>query len=370
MAEFGQGFVQSAVLSENNAVRYKMSIAGSCTRSTLRPYIKLQDKQIGPTTFSSGMNVIVFNTESLTIEDTKNYILTSTNSTANRALVTYIDSLAPGKLVIFISEGNLLTSQELCDWFKIKNSTAWPSVWDVTHLQVAYCAFFITGRGTITSEHVMYKDINKTEAILPILDIVFDYFEDIGSTGFPKRTVSLDVDKTSNASQELEIVRLPENSISSSMAEYNIQNGDAMYLKFSTYIAPGALPDIQGTTRLSLRWFNGNTLVSNTTIDADVNKPGVWQPFERDIDVPNGCDRFTIYVAKTNINDIGAVKNVVFCEVSRPEYSLTRSAEFGVNGIRMNKMIDGTTTDLLVMSNTFADDRGRVFSAEFREKQD
>lgn len=370
MAEFGQGFVQAAVLSENNAVKYRLSIAGSCTRSSVRPYIKLQDTNIGPATYSSGMNVVVFDPQTLKVTEIKTYDFTSVPSTINRAFMTYVDSLPSDKVVIMVSEGKLRTCIELVDWFKKHNSTAWPTVWDLTHYDAAYSAFYITNITSISSEHVLWNDGVKIEAINPHLDVVFDYYQDIGATGVPNRIGVLDGTVESQGGDPLELIRLPTEELQAPISDYNLVAGDMFYIKFQlkTGIGSGPGPSPNGATRCSIRWFLGEDLISFTNImtgDAFIDQ---WQTFERYIPVPSGIDGFTIYFAKTDVEDYGAVQNVVITEVPREEMPLFRSAEFGVNGIRMNSMIDGTVDELLILNDTKTDDRGRVRGAEFREK--
>lgn len=68
-------------------------------------------------------------------------------------------------------------------------------------------------------------------------------------------------------------------------------------------------------------------------------------------------------------NGTGKARNIVFTEMSRPATPVMRSAEFGVNGIRMNNMIDNNVPEdlLLTLKDSKTDDRGIVTSAEFRE---
>lgn len=368
MAEFGQGFVQAAVLSENNAVKYKLSIAGSCTQSSVRPYVKLQDNNIGPTLYQPGMNVFVFDTSTLKITETKAYNFTSTVSTTNRAFMTYIDSLPSDKLVIMVSEGKLRTCTELMEWFRKHNSTAWPTVWDITHYDAAYSAFYITNITSISSEHILWNDGVKIEPVNPHLDVVFDYHQDIGATGIPNRIGVLDGVVESEGGEQLELIRLPTSDLQSPLSDYNLISGDMFYIKFQlkTGIGSGPGPSPNGNTRCSIRWFQGEELISFTNIVTSFVDQ--WQTFERYITVPSGVDGFTVYFAKTDLEDYGAVQNVVITEVPREEMPLFRSAEFGVNGIRMNAMFDGTVDELLILNDTKTDDRGRVRGAEFREK--
>lgn len=368
MAGFGQGFVQAAVLSENNAVKYKLSIAGSCTQSTIRPYIKFQDTEIGPSTYQPGMNVILYDTNTLTRIETKSYNFTNVPSATNRAFMTYIDSLADDKLVIMVSEGKLRTCSELVEWFKKHNSTAWPSVWDLNTFDAAYSAFYITSMDSITAEHTLFNDGKKKEPISANLDLVFDYYSDIGATGVPNRIAVVDGEVESNE-DSLELIRLPTSDLETPLEDFNLKAGDLFYIKFQMMvgIGTGTGPNPNGTTRCSIRWFLDDDMISSTVIDANINFLDQWQTFERYVEVPSGVNKFTIYFARLDQEDYGAVRNVVITESHREETPMFRSSEFGVNGIRMNAMIDGKVDELLILADSKTDDRGRVQSAEFRE---
>lgn len=367
MAGFGQGFVQATILSENNAVKYRISASGSCTKSTVRPYIKVQDQPIS-ILVRPGLNVYIFNTSTLAIEETKNYMFTKDASSSNEAFITYMDSLPPGKLAIMLSEGKLNTDEALISWFKSRNSTAWPSKFDITNFDAAYTAFYATTKASITSEHVIFNDGVKSEPIEPLIDVVYDYYTDIGATGFPKRIFEF-AEEARPEETGLAIIRLPTNELQTPLADYNLKSGDVVYFKLQLLIDttdPSGTP--AGTTRASVRFFNENTLVGNTTIEANILNLGEWQLFERDITIPEGATSFTVYVSRQSTNDIAAARNLVMTETSRYRYPLMRASEFGVNGIRNNVLMEDVPNDeLLILKNTDADDRGIVRSVEFRE---
>lgn len=369
MAAFGQGYVQAAVLSENNAVKYRFSIAGSCTKSTVKPYVKLQDEAFGSQNFQAGMTVIEIDPATNTEIARKGYLFSIEPSATNRAFMTYVDSVPAGRLLIFISNGKLNTCPELIPWFKSHGSTAWPTVWDIERFDMSYSAFYISGRNTITAEHILFNDRVHEEDVSTPLDLVFDNYTDIGATGYPTRTIEYDNEKRTGPGTSREIIRLPENTgLITPCKDYNISPGDVIYTKFDL-IADQALLDY-GTTRLSIRWFTDGVSnpISTVNIEANARYPDRWQPFERYLVVPATATGFTVYIAKTVDQGEGGARNVVFSEITRQEAPMMRPAEFGVNGIRMNTMNDNNKTDsLLVLTDPKFDDRGIVTSAEFRE---
>lgn len=378
MAAFGQGFVQAEVLSENNAVKYRLSIAGSCTKSTIRPYVRLQNEAFGPQTFSQGVTTVEVDIKTRTIISTKNYIFDDNeNSAVNQAFITYMETLLTNRLIILITDGKYKTSDKLTTWFHEHGSAAWPTKWDLNHFDMAYSAFYVSGLNTITAEHVLYNDGKTVEPVSANLDVVFDYFNDIGATGFPRRTIEYDQEAVANPG-ETEIIRLPisPGNIQVPLSDYGLVPGNTMYLKAQLF-ADDVLSSEQSVVELTVRWIdNEGSLVGRPTKlqTSDLN-PNQWTSFEREVEIPDGAIFFTLYIYKSDggltgtPNGTGKARNIVFTEMSRPATPVMRSAEFGVNGIRMNNMIDNNVPEdlLLTLKDSKTDDRGIVTSAEFRE---
>lgn len=374
MAEFGQGYVQVPVLSENNAVRYKLSIAGTCTKSPNYPYVKFQDEAFGPQNFQNGLNLIEIDPVTNTITATKNYGFTKDYDIISQAFVTYISSIPAGRIVCLISQGKLNASQTLIDWFRAHGSTAFPEKWLIDQVDTSYAAFYITGRNAIVKEHVLYNDGVTVEDVLTPLEMVYDDFADVGGTGFPVRVVEDENTYYSNVTQEIK--RFPTDSPITPVAAYNMAPGDTFYLKFQlTY--DQALKDL-GTTQMSVRFFNGQTMIQSNDYDipatGQASPPaGAWMTFERYVVVPPNADGFTLYARKTADAGQGGVRNVFFTEIARQE-TQAKSAEIGVNGIRMVVAGEpGNIGNVIAQLNdknaTRSSQSGFVFAAEFREKQ-
>lgn len=370
MAEFGQGYVQTDVMSENNAVKYKLSIAGSCAKSTVRPYVQFQDAAFGSQIFANGINVIEVDAANRTIVSTKNYVFTETDSSVNRAFITYMDALPNDRLIIIVSEGSFKTDDTLCEWFKNHSSASWPTKWQLSTFTASYSAFYLSNKKVIVTEHVLFNDGVTVENVSTPLEVVFDTVGDIGATGIPLRIVE-DFNETSNSNGNTQIIRYPvDTELTSPMSQYNISPGDILLLKCQLY-ANAALTAI-GTTRVSVRWFTDTVMISNSNIDFNALFPDRWQTFERELTVPANANMFTISVSKTAspAGSIGSVKNFILAEMTRGEAAMSTDSEFGVNGIRMNRANDNnSTTDLLQLKDYTEDDRGIVKAAEFREVQ-
>lgn len=371
MAEFGQDYVQIPVLSENNAVSYKLSIAGSCTKSTKKAYIKFQDEDFGPQNFQSGLNLIEIDPTTNTITATKNYQLTQNHDVISQAFITYISSVPAGRLVCFISSGKLNASQILIDWFRAAGSTAFPDKWLIDKVDTSYSAFYVSGRNAIVMEHVLYNDGVLAEDVSTPLEVVYDNFNDVGGTGFPLRIVEDESTYMSNGQQEIK--RFPTENPITPCSDYNMKPGDFFYLKFQL-IYDQALKDL-GTTQMSVRFFNGNNMIQTTDMDIPNSSPASswppdsWYSFERIVEVPATADGFTLYARKTVSAGQGGVRNVMFGEIARPE-TIPKSAEIGVNGIRMNY---GTETRsmgnvIVQLNDKMTGNGGKVYAQEFKEK--
>lgn len=368
MAEFGQGYVQSQSLNENNSVKYKFSIAGSCAKSTVKPYVRLQDKDVVlPNSFAAGINVFEFDADTRELLNSKSYVFTSTNSAVNQAFVTYMDSLPAKRIIFIVSSTAFQTETILSDWFTKHSSSAWPTPWHTSKFDVSYAAIYLSSQKVIVKEHVLYNDRTLVEDVSTPLDVVFDYADDIGATGLPGRVIEY-LKEASNKNSTTGIIRLPESAGTSvPIADYNITAGDILYLKADLF-ADQVLCDV-GTVRISVRWLKGTTMVSFQNTEYNVLYPDTWQTFEREVECPPDATMFTVYIEKTVGIGVGSARNIVMSEMTRAETPMMRPAEFGVNGIRMNTMVDNdVTTDLLQLVNSEWDERGIIKSAEFREK--
>ncbi|AAU29221.1 long tail fiber protein proximal connector [Escherichia phage JS98] len=368
MAEFGQGYVQVPTLSENNAVRYKLSIAGSCTKSTKKAYVKFQDGDFGPQNFQNGLNLIEIDVSAEPkVVANKTYSFTKDFDVISEAFITYISSIPANRIVCLVSSGRLNASQNLIDWFRAAGSTAFPSKWLIDRFEPSYSAFYVSGRNTIVMEHVLYNDGVLVEDVSTPLEVVFDDISDVGGTGYPIRIVEDENTYLSNGGEEIK--RFPTESPTTPCADYNMKPGEFFYLKFQM-MCDQELKDL-GTSQMSVRFFNASgALTGSVNMEVPPNVPaGSWMTFERVIEVPANTETFTLYARKTVADGVGGVRNVMFGEVSEPE-SQPKSAEFGVNGIRMNfgtetKNMGTTIAQLYDKTGTKP---GQVWVSEFREK--
>ena len=68
MASFGQETVQTQVISENNAVKYKLDFAASNKNSTTKAFCTLNDVAFGSQTFQTGLNTRLMSSSNVLVE--------------------------------------------------------------------------------------------------------------------------------------------------------------------------------------------------------------------------------------------------------------------------------------------------------------
>ena len=373
MAGFGEGFVETQIMSENNAVRYKLSVAAGLKSSVpSNEYILLQDKPFGEQGNSPGMNVREINLSTNTLVSRKIFDFKNEDVTgATKSFVDYISSLkAQDNILVVLSTGDRLYSSSIVDdWFNSVASASWPGTWMCSKYPCSYVAFYSPSKKKIIQEHVTYSDgVKRDEDVRAQLEVVYDKANDIGATGFAKRIVEEPTEESSDSLFEFK--RYPSGApIIAPIKPYNIVPGSKVKATFELW-ADKALLDSGQTARLNFRWFKGSTILTSQADEVPLGQHGRWIKYERLIDVPATADGFTVIAARYPRQDtigLGAVKNLIMVEVTRGDEAITRSAEFGVNGIRMNKAVDGKNDELLILPDTKDDPSGEIRSHEFRE---
>ncbi|AJD82058.1 tail connector protein [Yersinia phage vB_YenM_TG1] len=368
MAGFGQGFVQTQVLSENNSVKYKLSVAGSNATSLPNPaYILLNDKPISSIQHQNGLNVWELDTTIGAIVYRKIYTFGINDSaSANIAFIEYMNSITADTVIIITTSGNVNSSPSVDNWFKNAGSTNWFNNEILRNYKGSYAGIYRPRFKKVVSENRCYTDGSIFDS-RAYLEIVYDTINDIGATGFPYR-VCFDTNEYKTDS-EIDIKRYPNGLFVTPYSDYLMSPGQKYMISFELF-ASASLISSGKTTQMNIRWFNDNAFVSGSSYEVNSTFGDQWVKFERIIDVPANTNGFTIVASRTNsvlISDgTSGVRNVIMAQVSRGDVPIT-SAAFGVNGIRMNKGIDGTTDKLLILPDVEDDPTGDIYSAEFIE---
>lgn len=369
MAAFGQGFVQTQVISENGAVKYKLSVSGSNANSEPNhPYVMLNDEPLGSQEFPRGLNVRVIDVSTNQVIDSKVFDLGKLGIVAATAFTQYMNGLASGLVVCILTSERCYSDTILDAWFRGKGSKCWPNTGMCKEFpNTSYAAFFLTKESKIAMDHVFYNDGVLVEDSLAPIEVVYDKLDDIGATGFPGYVIW---DPTEYRSEgQYEFKKYPETgALVVPLSKYNIKPGDTIALSFELF-ADKELDDAGGNTRINLRWIKGTTWKTGSSYDSTY--VDAYQRFDRIVTVPTDIDGFIVIAAKypqsVTVGE-SAVKNFTMTQVSRGDESLGEIAEFGVNGIKMNKAVDAPINENPIMELlNLVDDSEVVTSSEFRE---
>lgn len=373
MAAFGEDFVETNILSESNQVRYWIELMATHANAVPNTHVlKINQVNTGGAP-GRGINIWQINT-SFADATPKTIDLTNGESAANTAFIEYMNSKQSGLFAIMTNQ-RCLTSPSVTAWFKSKKSIVWPEQhYTELYPNSAYCAIFAAGKGLILYEAFAGNDGIVKEDSRAKLAAVYDNVSTVGLCGIPQR--AYENNETFRDTTGYEYKRYPQQDVViSKLADYGLQQN--FWVRFTADLfASQALISANCTTRMSVRWFNGTTMLDSFTMEVPAASADKWIRFEKDLRIPSGADGFTAVVSRyprTSVVAESAVQNVMMVQIVEPApIQSATQAEFGVNGIRMNKAIEGSLTPAAVMfelPNTKVDSSGDRTAKEFRELQ-
>lgn len=350
MAGFGEDFVEVQVISETNAVKYKLEIFASHSNSSPNlGAVKVNDVTLKTPT--SGMNVYQLNNDG-TIGTVKNFTFTSTDSSGNTAFTQYLNSLGSG-IQLIVSDTKLFSSPIVDTWFSNAYSTAWPGSKYINRFpNSAYCAIYGCFNKKIMQEAFFGNDGVKVEDSRAYLETVFDQLADLGSTGFPSRIVE---DTTEYDNTTYKEIRYPSDSTAAPIADYGMSVGQNVLLVCDLYTST-ALKNAGSVTRMSIRCMSSTgSVVASTNLDC--TNLDAWTRFEQYFTIPTGATSFTAVAApypqlSTSVTGVKwGVRNFHSTQASESDKG-TSISEFGVNGIRMFSSNENGTSYLLELPDS------------------
>lgn len=377
MARFGQGYVQTNVISENNSVKYKLEFGSGVEFSTPSDLLfTFQDEPIGVQPDGVGINIREYNPANHTTSQVKTFLLTAKDTDpGNLAFLEYITTIpANNTLLLFTTKGRIYVADNVAAQLAKMGSVSFPSKWQSSTFYCYFTGAYSIQNKSFVAENVSYSSgTPEPKDIRPTLEFVYDKLNDIGATGFPKRPVEDPIEYVIDSTNINK--RYPaQNEQVSLLKNYGLSPNDKVF--FSVHLnGAQSLVTAGQNLRANLRWFNGTSYLSGISVETNPATPGVWAPFERYTTVPADATGFTIIVSRTPdiVGSIGtgAVRAMMLARVSRAVEPLMDPASIGVNGIRMNNAIStGVDPDtLLVLPDTEDDKSGNIFSADFREFQ-
>lgn len=350
MTDIGKELITVRMVSESNSVTYKLNIGVPNSGNPKLPYLKLNDVDLqtqASVVQSTGINVRGFNVPS-TIAEVKNFTMGTTESSINDGFIQYMDSVTH-KLVILYSGKNLKSSPKVDAWFSSKGSVNWPGSERCERFNYTYIALYSPSRKKILAE--VYNGEDKpTNTGFCTLETVFDSFDDLGSTGFPYKSVYDPQEYL--ATSEYEFKRYPEGvGLVAKMSDFGISPGATMMLSGELFQSKELVAAKQ-TARVNLRWYKGTTLKDAMSVDVPANVVDSWHKIQDAYSVaPLDADGFTIVAARYPRNDAtiakSGIRNIAFSEVARAD-SISSPASIGVNGIKTNNITEGTIGQLLI----------------------
>lgn len=350
MADIGKELITVRMVSESNAVTYKLNVGIPSAGNAKLPYLKLNDTDLQPQaslTPSAGLNIRGFAVPTA-IAESKYFTLTTSEGSVNDGFIEYMDS-SQHKLMILYSGKGLKSSPRVDAWFASKGSVNWPGSVRFARFNYTYIALYSPSRKKILAE-VYHGEDNPTNTGFCTMEKVFDTFDDLGSTGFPYKSVYDPAEHV--VTTEYEFKRYPEGvGLVAKMNDFGISPGAKMMLSGELFQSKELVAAGQ-TARVNLRWYKGTTLKDSLSVDVPSNEVDKWYKIKDTYSIaPLDADGFTIVAARYPRNDAtvakSGIRNVVFSEVAR-EDSISSPASIGVNGIKVNNIIEGTTGNLLM----------------------
>lgn len=373
MAAFGEDFVETRILSEANSVKYWLrAYATHANAVPNKPVLSINGTDSDySSSLRRGINVIQVNTNAFS--NIKSFDVTTDDSnTNNKAFIEYVNSLRSGLFVIMTHE-RFQSSPAIDAWFKSKWSESWTgSNFSKEFPNSAYVGILGAGKNRILTEAFYANDGKLKEDSRAKVDTVYDNVGDVGYTGCSYRSIE-DTNEYSD-STGYEYKRYPvQNESISKISNYGLAPNDSIYMVCDMY-ASKSLLDAGSTTRANLRWFKGTTMLSSSvSLEVPRNGADRWLRFERYTAVPADADGFTIVVSrypKTSVVGDSKIRNLVFVQTAHGEQLNNVLQEFGVNGIRMNKGVEGGTTMIMELPNSKVDPSGTIPVQSFKETSD
>lgn len=368
MASFGQETVQTQVISENNAVKYKLDFAASNKNSTTAAFCTLNDVAFGSQTFQTGLNTRLMSSTNALIES--KYFDIKNASGAAQAFINYVNGLATNQVLLIISNTELSSTAEIDALFSSIGSSTWPGTYKLNKFpNSSYAAIYLTTEKCIAKEALFMNDGKVKEDSSAYMMVVFDKINDIGATGFSYKLVNDPVEYSSSSDYELK--RYPNDNLSNPIQ--NIGVGSKIMTFGADLFADSQLIADGLTTRITLRWLKDQSVLSSTSFEIAMNQANAWVRKSSRVVIPDDADGYTIvatrYPQSSTSTGVGSVRNVFLTRVSRQFENLTRASEFGVNGIRMNDLYEESSDYILELVDTNVDSSGAVYGKEFTEFQ-
>lgn len=349
MALFGPDSTTVNVISEANAVKYRLVVRGSNTDSMIRDVevsINGVDLISRSTNVSRGLNLAVIDGTALTLIEYKRFDMYGDPVVNGQAIKDYVSGLPANRIVCFYSYDAMKSTADFDTYMYSIGSRAWgngtrymnlPDSASTHFYRPSYCAIYSTTMKKICMENFTGSSFGLGEDSRSFVEVVFDTFDDIGITGIPERMVD---DLNEYSSDVYEFHKFGAWNIGS-----DVYNGDIFKVTADLY-ADQTLVDEGGAACLYVysrdtggQWASPSTVLRTTGLAADT-----WHSVSGYYTIPNetqwtqlGCSAYRY--PSTVTNGVAKIRNVSMTKVPRAEVE-RGGAAIGVNGIRLSKMVE------------------------------
>lgn len=356
MLEFGQEYVGSKILSENNAITYRLTVKGTNRCSENKPDIKLNDISLNPS-YKEGLNFIVLLPDN-TVKEEKSFDVS--NPAMLPALKEYINALT-NELVITYSYDHLVSSSEYETIIKSLGSILWNHKMITRYPATSYASIFRADIKKICAEVIEYTNDDSKDSDADI-ELVYDSFHDIGLTGLPGSIIKDSVEYKST--QKNDYKRWPDNSaLRYKLSDYNLKPGDYVIMSASVF-GDTELKNEGGRTRIDFRWVKGTTWKESIYIESttegdypaeEMVNPDIYEHKYIYGKIPEEADGFIIIASRYNaLTGLSKIKNLMINKTVEPVDKNLQHRQVSINGIR---------SDLFVQDNIIVNHEGNDYNS-------
>ena len=335
-AHFNETSAIFNVISENNAILYRLTVRGSNTDSSVKAQVTFNEKVIG--TVRPGLNLFIMDASGAIIDE-KAFTFSRGARAAYTALSDVLKAMSLNHIAVLFTSDDILPGYEEYMHGTI-GSKAWPRDRMLQHSsKISYAGIYSPRLRKIIIECAQATNGPNVDSSA-VVDKVYDTFDDLAITGCPSNLVS-DPEKYENT-EKADFVKWPSDGSEQPLSSSNLRVGDKVMLAFELYTDATAW-NAGAKSRLSHNYYQNGTLLSGYVQTS--TKSGTWERFEGVFTIPAGATGFKTECIRHPITantGRALIRNLVITPISgEPKIDVNHS--FGVNGIRTTEI--GETTD-------------------------
>ena len=339
IANFGRELIEVPFISENNAVHYKLKMTGITKYCDTGPSITLNDVKLSNQIFVDGLNVTRLGPSNRVIE-TKSYLFATTDTSINQGFVTYMNQLNTlTDVVLFTASKGLKSSKVVDDWFTSAGSTAWLGADFINKFECSYVGIFNTTDGRIVKELFLMSDGANKDPV--ILETIYDDYKNLGACGYPQKFIEDSTEYSTNSEFMYKFYPTVDNQFNQ-LSSFGITS-DNKVVVVSCELKCDQVATTEGySSGLVLEWWSENSWIAERKLIADNSVPDAWRKMWLEMRIPSNAVGFKLIACRypdSLSQSRVSIKNVIMSLASTEQHRT--STEFGVNGIRIDHLVDG-----------------------------